>query len=56
MPNDYDEFAVNIPAHLSLRQRRKLYLEHRWYELCRDIGIVALLVGSALIAGGFTNV
>lgn len=49
---DFDEFYNGIPAHLTLRQRRKLYREHKFYEWCRALGIIALILAAGLIAGG----
>jgi uncharacterized membrane protein YkgB len=49
---DYDEFYSAIPAHLTLRQRIQLHREHKFYEICRAIGIVSMIVVAGLIAGG----
>lgn len=49
---DLDEFYYTIPAHLSLRQRVKLYREHKFYERCRDAALISLFIIAGLIAGG----
>lgn len=51
-----DEFAETIPAELTLRQRIKLHREHKIYTFCRDMAIVALLIGSVFIFGGYASV
>lgn len=51
-----DEFAKTIPAELTLRQRIKLHREHKFYEFCRDMAIIALLIGSVFIFGGMAGV
>ncbi len=50
--HELDEFHAGVPAHLTLRQRRKLWLEHEFFENCRDFGIIILLIGSIFIFGG----
>lgn len=52
----FDEFAKTIPAELTLRQRIKLHREHKFYEFCRDMAIVALLICSVFIFGGYAHV
>jgi uncharacterized membrane protein YkgB len=47
-----DEFYATIPEHLTLRQRIQLHREHKFYEWCRAIGIITMLIGAGLIAGG----
>lgn len=51
----YDEFAKGIPAHLTFRQRCALMREHQFYERVRAGMIVALLIGSMFVFGGFTG-
>jgi hypothetical protein len=49
---DFDEFYNGIPAHLTLRQRRQLYREHKFFEFCRAMAIIAMIIAAGLIAGG----
>lgn len=49
---DFDEFYNGIPANLTLRQRRKLYREHKFFEWCRAMAIIAMIIVAGLIAGG----